>query len=53
MEAGGLQGVFAMGPASPKEFENPLSTPDILAPVVAASGEGRFGFLTEFQGCET
>ncbi len=42
MEAGGLQGVFAMGPASPKEFENPLSTPDILAPVVAASGGGTF-----------
>ncbi len=42
IETTGLKGVFAMGPASPKEFENPLSTPDILKPLAATTGGGMF-----------
>ena len=42
IETSGLKGVFAMGPASPKEFENPLSTPDILKPLAATTGGGMF-----------
>ena len=42
METPGLKGVFAMGPASPKEFENPLATPDILKPLAATTGGGTF-----------
>ena len=42
MEMAGLKGVFAMGPASPKEFENPLSTPEILKPLTAITGGGIF-----------
>lgn len=42
METPGLKGVFAMGPASPKEFENPLSTPEILKPLAASAGGGMF-----------
>lgn len=35
---GVLSAAAAVGPASPKEFENPLATFDILNPVVAATG---------------
>jgi hypothetical protein len=35
---GGLNALAVVGPASPKEFENPVSTPDLLAPLAAATG---------------
>lgn len=34
---GALSGVAAVGPPAPREFENPISTADILAPLAAAS----------------
>jgi len=37
---GVLETAAAVGPASPKEFENPLATFDLLAPVVEATGGG-------------
>lgn len=35
---GALEAAAAVGPASPKEFENPLASFDILAPLTAATG---------------
>jgi hypothetical protein len=35
---GRLTALAAVGPASPKEFENPISTGDVLAPLAAATG---------------
>ena len=34
------KGVLAVGPAAPKEFENPLATGEVLGPLVQASGGG-------------
>ena len=36
--------VAAVGPPAPMEYRNPLASPDLLAPLVAASG-GRAGWL--------
>lgn len=37
---GDVTGVAAVGPAAPKEFENALSTPDLLEPHIDASNGG-------------
>ena len=42
MEEGDIKGVFALGPATPKEFENPLSNPDRLAHIVKQTNGGTF-----------
>ena len=40
MTDGELESVTALGPAAPKEFENPISTGDLLEPLSDASGGG-------------
>jgi hypothetical protein len=40
LENGDLSAVAVVGPSSPKEFENPVSTGDVLAPLVSASQGG-------------
>jgi len=42
MQEGQVKGIFALGPSAPHEFENTVSSGDILAPVVAASRGGIF-----------
>ncbi len=37
---GELRAVIALGPAAPKEFENPVSAPDIVAPYIAETRGG-------------
>ncbi len=39
---GDLSAVAAIGPAAPREFINPISTPDMLAPLVALTEGGTF-----------
>ena len=39
---GVLEGVAAVGPSAPKEFENPVSTAALLAPLVEATRGGAF-----------
>ncbi len=43
---GELEAVAAVGPPSPKEFENPLATPDMLVQLADASG-GAVEWLTD------
>ncbi len=38
LENGDQKAVAVVGPSSPKEFANPVSTADVLAPLAAASG---------------
>jgi hypothetical protein len=40
LENGELEAVAVVGPSSPKEFENPVSTPDVLAPLAEATRGG-------------
>ncbi|MCB1367341.1 MAG: hypothetical protein KDK00_06235 [Rhodobacteraceae bacterium] len=40
LREGGLDTVVALGPAAPKEFENAISNPDILAPFANATRGG-------------
>ncbi|MBZ0129780.1 MAG: hypothetical protein K8F59_11760, partial [Rhodobacteraceae bacterium] len=40
LREGGLDTVVALGPAAPKEFENAISNPDILAPFANATSGG-------------
>ena len=40
LREGDLEGVLAVGPAAPKEYENPISTSELLDPVVDATGGG-------------
>ena len=40
LREGETTGVVAVGPAAPKEYENPLSTGDVLGPLVAATRGG-------------
>ncbi|MEM6743314.1 MAG: hypothetical protein AAF676_06210 [Pseudomonadota bacterium] len=37
---GVMEGVAAVGPPAPKEFENPVSTPDVLAPLIESTRGG-------------
>ena len=43
---GGLEAVAALGPPSPREYENPLATDRLLAPLVEASG-GKSAWLSD------
>ena len=40
LREGSTEGVVAVGPAAPREYENPLATGDVLGPLVAATGGG-------------
>ena len=40
LREGDTAGVVAVGPAAPKEYENPLSTGDVLGPLVSATRGG-------------
>ncbi|WP_409917279.1 hypothetical protein [Hyphomonas sp.] len=40
--AGGLEAIALKGPANPREYANLESTPDLIAPVAAATGGGVF-----------
>ncbi|MXU64973.1 hypothetical protein [Oceanomicrobium pacificus] len=42
VEQGDLVTVAAMGPSAPREFENPVASPDLLAPLVDGSRGGTF-----------
>ena len=42
MQEGEIKGVFALGPITPKEFENPLPNPDRLAHFVKQTNGGTF-----------
>ncbi len=44
LEEGGLAAVTAVGPAAPREFENPISTGDLLAPLADATRGGVLRF---------
>jgi hypothetical protein len=38
LDDGTMTAVAAVGPPAPREFENPISTPDLLAPLAEATG---------------
>lgn len=40
LREGAEEGVVAVGPAAPKEYENPLATGEVLAPLVSTTGGG-------------
>ena len=42
MQEGQIRGIFALGSSTPREFENPVASSDILAPLVASKKGGVF-----------
>ncbi len=40
LREGALEAVVALGPSAPREFARPLATPELLAPLVKATGGG-------------
>ena len=53
MQEGDVEGVFALGPATPKEFESPLPNPDRLAGFVKKTNGGTFWLVDGIPGLRT
>ena len=53
MQEGDVKGVFALGPATPKEFENPLPNPDRITHFVEQTNGGTFWLVDGMPGLRT